>query len=218
MHKKLLSLLLFWSLFLLTGCNNTSSIITHTRPADWTVERAMSYFNHFRPSLSYNKKAVEESLQIGFPYYKINNMIYYGDDISKTYIENSDVDSFFPLIGDYALDNWALYIAWQRYPVDTGSLIIYGYSSYIASSGTVYFLIGEDGMKPLTWVDPEKFSPISYPRSEEVMLSSMYAKDDKFIYARGQILSGADYDTFEIIDAWTAKDKNHTYKNGKIIQ
>ena len=146
-------------------------------------------------------------------------MIYYGDDVSKTYIENLDVDSFFPLIGDYALDNWALYIAWQRYPVDTGSLIIYEYSSYIASSGIVYNINGEWDMKALAWVDPENFMPLSYSLSGwAISYNWIYAKDDKFIYVQDQILSGADYDTFEIIDAWTAKDKNHTYKNGKIVQ
>lgn len=186
-------------------------------------------------------------------------MIYYGDYISKTYVENSDVDSFFPLVGDYGLDNYALYIWAERYPVDTGSLIIYRDYSYIASSGIVYVLHGDSVMKPLTWanpdrftplpqiisewevisynsiyakddkfiyvqdkvltwVDPEKFILLSFPISEESLSHGIYAKYDTSIYYKDQILTWADYDSFELIDGVTAKDKNNTYKNGKIVQ
>ena len=62
----------------------------------------------------------------------------------------------------------------------------------------------------ITWADIESF----------IVLGdfSPYAKDKNNVYIWSKILTWADVSSFEIIDINTAKDKNHTYKNGKIVE
>ena len=47
---------------------------------------------------------------------------------------------------------------------------------------------------------------------------SPYAKDKNNVYIGSRILTWVDVASFEIVDINTAKDNNHTYKNGKIVE
>lgn len=47
---------------------------------------------------------------------------------------------------------------------------------------------------------------------------SPYVKDKNNVYIGSRILTWVDVASFEIVDINTAKDNNHTYKNGKIVE
>ena len=62
----------------------------------------------------------------------------------------------------------------------------------------------------IQWVDP-----ITFKLFDD---SSSYAKDKDNIFIGSRIITWADMETFEIIDMNKAKDKNHVYDNGKIVE
>ena len=50
-------------------------------------------------------------------------------------------------------------------------------------------------------------------------LNKYYSKDENFVYYQGNIITGADVKTFEVLKTeGSAKDKDNYYENGKVIQ
>lgn len=70
---------------------------------------------------------------------------------------------------------------------------------------------------PSTIEDPLTFQPLQHEK--EIGTSSDYSKDSKNVYYKFIPMNNADVDTFVLVDSQYhyAKDKNHTYMRGEIV-
>lgn len=64
--------------------------------------------------------------------------------------------------------------------------------------------------KLLTGADSNTFTPVG--------VTANYAKDSKIVYFDGEVVAGADAATFDIGDGINARDKDHVYRYGKVIE
>lgn len=73
--------------------------------------------------------------------------------------------------------------------------------NYSRDSKSVYYLFSKiKGANPETWT----------------YLSQGYSRDGDQLFFGKTLIEGSDVETFEVIGEWTAKDKNHVYRSGRI--
>jgi hypothetical protein len=152
--------------------------------------------------------------KLGQNYWKNENKIYYRDKK----IENADIMSFKVLNEDYAKDKNNVYDGNEsigkgiKDPKTFEFLpngIIYG-TLYGKDKYNVYYIKN----KMLNCFDSSYFIyEVKIINKDKVeVLNKWFIKDDKNIYFKGEILEGADYNTFEVLPNGEGKDKNRSYE------
>ena len=152
-------------------------------------------------------------------YTKYKNSIYWYD----TKMENVDVKSFKVLydnLSSYAKDKNHIYNGLET--IGSGEIknpetfeflpngIIYGtlygkdkYNAYYIKSKQLNCFSEYHYVYKIKGINKDKIK----------VLNEWFIKDDKNIYFNGEILEGADYDTFEVLSSGEVKDKNRSYKD-----
>lgn len=187
------------SLFLVSACSK--------KP--WQhrdVETVKKHMGVFSPSLTLSDDQIQQEIDITWYEQKNQTIRYQGQKIIDV-----DFQTFVPLGWSYGLDDYALYIGTERYPIDRKSLIIYRDYNYLASSGAVYRM-SEGSLHLISGADIWSFEPLSQQLEDGTLFyGSPYARDSDHVYHRNTILSWADVKTFTLIDGWTWQDKDTIY-------
>ena len=152
--------------------------------------------------------------KLGQNYWKNENKIYYRDKK----IENADIKSFKVLNEDYAKDKNNVYDGNEsigrgiKDPETFEFLpngIIYG-TLYGKDKYNVYYIKNKMLNCFDSYYSIYEINGINKDKVE--VLNDWFIKDDKNIYFKGEILEGADYNTFELLPNGEGKDKNRSYE------
>ena len=152
--------------------------------------------------------------KLGRNYWKNENKIYYRDKK----IENADIKSFKVLNEDYAKDKNNVYDGNEsigrgiKDPETFEFLpngIIYG-TLYGKDKYNVYYIKNKMLNCFDSYYSIYEINGINKDKVE--VLNDWFIKDDKNIYFKGEILEGADYNTFELLPNGEGKDKNRSYE------
>jgi len=134
--------------------------------------------------------------KLGQNYWKNDNKIYYRDEK----IENADIMSFKVLNEYFAKDKTFEFLP---------NGIIYG-TLYGKDKYNVYYIENKMINCFDTYYSIYEVNGINKDKVE--VMNDWFIKDDKNIYFKGEILEGADYNTFEVLPNGNGKDKNRSYE------
>lgn len=150
-----------------------------------------------------------EKIKIDDFYEKDSSNVYYtyGNEVLK----DADPETFERLdsIHIYAKDKNHVYYAYKRLDnldIDAQTFDFIDGSIYAKDKNKVYYKNHEGELTVIENANPEKFELIGVEYNCEYL-----ARDDKNYYYQGFVLGNVDYDSFEIMDAHYAKDKNYVY-------
>ena len=140
----------------------------------------------------------------------INGVYYYGKGKHK--LDNVDIASFITLKEEYGKDKNNVY--------NRGNIIIgFEANSFEVLTETLGWPADE---KPI-YVKDEKIVKINdqtlsyvHANSFQLMKDGYYAKDRSNIYWYGVPIEGVDYESFQVINDTSAKDKSNKFINGEI--
>ncbi len=137
---------------------------------------------------------------------------FYGKDAKNVYfmgrIHKSDVATIVPVDIAYAKDKKNVY-GWNGKPVrgvDPKKFQMIG-KTYGKDAKYVYNILA--GIEKVEGANPKTFQDIKHT----------YGKDNRKVYYNGREIEGADLETFEVLKNFgDAKDKNHKYAMGDIVE
>lgn len=141
---------------------------------------------------------------------RTHRAIFYRTYKGRQIITGADYNTFTPLGMLYSRDRNYLYYEWERLSYDVNKTPR-RVGEFIVDDEKVYHNFSQN---ILTGANPQTFKNIDWPN-----WWSIYYSDNSNVYVYdGKILENADVSSFEILDGMKAKDKNHVYENGKIVE
>jgi hypothetical protein len=114
----------------------------------------------------------------------------------------------------WAHDDTKYVVGGKTYPIAdpaTFEVLRYGYAK---DSKAAYFLD-----KVIAGADPQTFQIVSPDHAANWAWSfGRYAKDANHVYYKENVIPDADAATFVVVDEREFKDKNHTYREGRVVE